>query len=122
MGEYKKHWWVLFGVLLCTFTLLGLGGAEVYRSAPPIPQQFIDSQGNIIMTEDDILKGQSAWQTTGGMQLGSVLGHGAYQAPDWTADWLHRELVAWLNIRANEIYGKGYDALTSSEQAGCVRL
>lgn len=118
MGEYKKHWWVLFGVLLCTFTLLGLGGAEVYRSAPPIPQQFIDSQGNIIMTEDDILKGQSAWQTTGGMQLGSVLGHGAYQAPDWTADWLHRELVAWLNIRANEIYGKGYDALTSSEQAG----
>lgn len=64
MGEYKKHWWVLFGVLLCTFTLLGLGGAEVYRSAPPIPQQFIDSQGNIIMTEDDILKGQSAWQTS----------------------------------------------------------
>lgn len=26
--------------------------------------------------------------------------------------------MAWLNIRANEIYGKGYDALTSSEQAG----
>jgi len=25
------------------------------------------------------------------MQLGSIWGHGAYQAPDWTADWLHRE-------------------------------
>ena len=34
------------------------------------------------------------------MQLGSVWGHGAYQAPDWTADWLHRELGAWLDAAA----------------------
>jgi nitric oxide reductase subunit B len=26
--------------------------------------------------------------------VGSVWGHGAYQAPDWSADWLHREAVA----------------------------
>jgi nitric oxide reductase subunit B len=33
----------------------------------------------------------------GGMQLGSIWGHGAYVAPDWSADWLHRELVAMLD-------------------------
>ncbi len=70
------------------------------------------------MTEKDILDGQSAWQTTGGMQLGSVLGHGAYQAPDWTADWLHRELVAYQNIQAKALYNKAFDELSVAEQAG----
>ena len=52
------------------------------------------------------------------MQLGSVYGHGAYQAPDWTADWLHRELVAWLNIKAQADHGKAFDKLTSIEKMG----
>ena len=95
MGEYKKYWWGLIAVLVITFTFLGWGGVEVYRTAPPIPDQYIDSSGKVLITEEDILDGQSAWQRTGGQQLGSILGHGAYQAPDWTADWLHRELVAW---------------------------
>jgi nitric oxide reductase subunit B len=25
------------------------------------------------------------------MEIGSIWGHGSYVAPDWTADWLHRE-------------------------------
>ena len=33
----------------------------------------------------------------GGMQVGSIWGHGSYVAPDWTADWLHREAVFILN-------------------------
>ena len=69
------------------------------------------------MTKDDILAGQSAWQSTGGMEVGSVLGHGAYQAPDWTADWLHRELVAWLDFTAQDRYGKKYEELDVAQQA-----
>lgn len=118
MGNYKKHWYWLIGTLLIAFTLLGWGGVEVYRQAPPIPTQFVSSQGDVIMTKKDILDGQSAWQTTGGMQLGSVLGHGAYQAPDWTADWLHRELVAYQNIQAKALYNKAFDELSAAEQAG----
>ena len=57
------------------------------------PQQYVSESGEKVITHDDILHGQTAWQTTGGMQVGSVWGHGAYQAPDWTADWLHRELT-----------------------------
>ncbi|OOR91679.1 nitric oxide reductase large subunit [Moraxella caviae] len=117
MGEYKKYWLSLLAVIIVAFTLLGWGGVEVYRNAPPIPKQFVNTNGDVVISEKDILDGQSAWQTTGGMQLGSVLGHGAYQAPDWTADWLHRELVAWLDITAQERYGKPYDELGAGEQA-----
>ena len=118
MGEYKKHWWGLIITLLVTFILLGWGGFEIYRTTPPIPDKFVDSSGQTLITKQDILDGQSAWQSTGGMQLGSVYGHGAYQAPDWTADWLHRELVAWLNIKAQADYGKAFDELTSIEKMG----
>ena len=117
MGEYKKYWFGLIAVLVITFTFLGWGGVEIYRTAPPIPDQYIDANGKVLITEEDILDGQSAWQRTGGQQLGSVLGHGAYQAPDWTADWLHRELVAWLDIRAEELYGRDFAAATDDQKA-----
>ena len=86
MGQYKKLWYTLMAVLVVTFGILGYYGTEVYKQAPPIPEQYVTEDGQTIITRDDILQGQSAWQTTGGMQLGSVWGHGAYQAPDWTAE------------------------------------
>ena len=100
MGRYKKLWATLLIVLTLTFTLLGYLGVEVYRQAPPVPEAYVTKSGETVMTKADILAGQTAWQTTGGMELGSLLGHGAYPAPHWTADWLHRELMAWLDMRA----------------------
>ena len=90
MGNYRKLWFTLIGVLIVTFSLLGYYGAEVYRTAPPIPAKITTAGGEVLYTHDSILDGQTAWQSVGGMQLGSIWGHGAYQAPDWTADWLHR--------------------------------
>ena len=117
MGSYKKLWLTLIGVLIVTFSLLGYYGVEVYRQAPPIPSQVITSDGKTLFTRDDILDGQTAWQSVGGMQLGSIWGHGAYQAPDWTADWLHRELMAWLDLAAQQMHGKAYAALDAPTQA-----
>ena len=90
MGNYRKLWFTLIGVLIVTFGFLGYYGAEVYRVAPPIPQKVLSADGPARSTHDGILDGQTAWQSVGGMQLGSIWGHGAYQAPDWTTDWLHR--------------------------------
>ena len=104
----KKFWYLLVAVLIGAFSILGYYGFEVYREAPPIPQQYVSESGEKVITHDDILHGQTAWQTTGGMQVGSVWGHGAYQAPDWTADWLHRELTNWLDITANQEFGKNF--------------
>ena len=117
MGPYKKLWFTLIGVLIVTFSLLGYYGAEVYRQAPPIPTQVVTADGKALFGKEDILDGQTAWQSVGGMQLGSIWGHGAYQAPDWTADWLHRELTAWLDLAAQQQHGKAYAALDGPTQA-----
>ena len=117
MGQYKKLWYLLIAVLVVAFTLLGFAGREVYRHAPPFPSVVQTSSGEVLFTKDNILHGQTAWQSTGGMEVGSILGHGAYQAPDWTADWLHRELSAWLDLTAQERFGTTYDKLTIENQA-----
>lgn len=116
MASYKKLWLILLVVLGVTFSLLGYFGREVYREAPPIPDRVVTADGRLLMTEESILDGQTAWQSVGGMQLGSIWGHGAYQAPDWTADWLHRELLAWLEIAAQDTFGMSYATLNPAEQ------
>ena len=117
MGEYRKLWWSLIGVLGVTFCLLGWFGHEIYRQAPPIPERVKSADGETLFRDADILDGQTAWQSIGGMQLGSIWGHGAYQAPDWTADWLHRELLAWLELAAQQQYAKAWQDLDDDQQA-----
>ena len=116
MTEYRRLWWLLITVLIITFCLLGYFGKEVYRKAPPVPANVVTENGQVLMTRESILDGQTAWQSVGGMQLGSIWGHGSYQAPDWTADWLHRELLAWLDLAAADQYGKSYAELTGAQQ------
>ncbi len=117
MGKYKRLWFSLIAVLIVTFTILGYYGGEIYKKAPPIPAQVSTSDGTLLFTESDILDGQTAWQSIGGMQLGSIWGHGAYQAPDWSADWLHRELVAWLDLAAQNAHKQAYADLDGPQQA-----
>ena len=117
MGNYRKLWFTLIGVLIVTFSLLGYYGAEVYRTAPPIPAKIETAGGEVLYTHDSILDGQTAWQSVGGMQLGSIWGHGAYQAPDWSADWLHRELLNWLDVAAERAYGKPFADIDAAAQA-----
>jgi nitric oxide reductase subunit B len=107
-----RRLWIVFGAtLLVAFCILGFFGREVYRQAPPIPAAVRVANGPVLFTEDDILTGQQVWQSTGGQQLGSIWGHGAYQAPDWTADWLHRESEALLNLWSTREHGVPYTAL-----------
>ena len=116
----RRHWIGLGAVLLVSFLVLGFFGVEVYRQAPPIPERVATADGSTVLTRDDILTGQQVWQSTGGQQLGSVWGHGAYQAPDWTADWLHREATALLDVWAEREDGAPYAKLDPARQ-GALR-
>lgn len=113
----RKYWWLLVVVFVATFTILGFFGNEVYKQAPPIYSFLKSPADEILYTKEDILTGQTVWQSIGGQQIGSIWGHGAYQAPDWTADWLHRELVHYQEISANERFAKQYKETTSEEKA-----
>ncbi|HET9703216.1 MAG TPA: nitric-oxide reductase large subunit [Vicinamibacterales bacterium] len=110
--------WLLFGLSVsAAFFILGFFGREVYRQAPPIPAEVRIAGGPVLMTSDDILTGQTVWQSTGGQQLGSIWGHGAYQAPDWTADWLHREATALLELWSAREFAAPYAQLSGEQQA-----
>ncbi|MDP7321532.1 MAG: nitric-oxide reductase large subunit [Bacteriovoracaceae bacterium] len=112
----KKYWWTLVFVLVGTFTILGFFGSEVYKKAPPLYESISSNAQGIIYTKDDILDGQEVWQSIGGQQIGSIWGHGAYQAPDWTADWLHRELVNYQTIYSQNKLGKSFNDLSKQEK------
>lgn len=112
----RAVWVALAATLVIGFTLLGFGGSEIYRKAPPIPEEF-SADGTVVATRDQILDGQQAWQSIGGMEVGSIWGHGSYQAPDWTADWLHREALAVLDIWAVERGAADFASLDLESQA-----
>ena len=66
---------------------------------------------------NSVSDGQNVWQAMGGMQSGSIWGHGSYVAPDWTADYLHRECIFLLNTWATAEFSKGFDSLSTDQQA-----
>ena len=72
----------------------------IINSAPPIPREVVTAEGRVLFDGETIRDGQNVWQSIGGQQVGSIFGHGAYVAPDWTADWLHRECVFTLDAWA----------------------
>ncbi|MBY0416019.1 MAG: cbb3-type cytochrome c oxidase subunit I, partial [Bdellovibrionales bacterium] len=112
----KKYWLILLVVLIGAFTLLGFYGSEIYRQAPPLFSALKTNDGKVLYTKDDILDGQVIWQSIGGQEIGSIWGHGAYQAPDWTADWLHRELVNYQEIYSQQNFKKTFAQLTNTEK------
>jgi nitric oxide reductase subunit B len=113
----KKLWLGFIAVMVISFGVLLYYGREIYREAPPIPEKVVTENGQTLFTGQDIKDGQNVWQSLGGHQLGTIWGHGAYQAPDWTADWLHREAVFMLDRLATDAHGKIYDELTGEQQA-----
>jgi nitric oxide reductase subunit B len=117
MQETRRLWIILGTVIFCALFILGWFGHELYRQVPPIPLKVQTGTGRVLMTRDNILAGQQAWQSMGGQQVGSVWGHGAYQAPDWSADWLHREATALRQELSRKFFQKGYNALDGPRQA-----
>jgi nitric oxide reductase subunit B len=118
VNNTSRLWKVLGAMLLVSFAILLFMGREIYLAAPPIPTEVKSASGTTIYTEEDIQTGRKVWQTIGGQQVGSIWGHGGYVAPDWSADWLHREAVALLDLWAVRETGRAYDDLDPPQQAG----
>ena len=95
-----RLWRWLGLIFVLSFGALGYLGWQIYLTAPPIPKPVVSADGEVLFTGEQIQHGQQAWLAAGGQQLGTVWGHGSYVAPDWSADWLHREAVALQAIRA----------------------
>lgn len=116
MNDARKLWFSLGAVVVLSFLVLGYYGREIYREAPPVPSSVVTSEGRVVFSGTDIDEGRSVWQTTGGQELGSIWGHGSYHAPDWSADWLHREAVFILDEWATTEHRSPFDKLTEDQQ------
>ncbi|QDU89750.1 Nitric oxide reductase subunit B [Pirellulimonas nuda] len=115
--RYRGLWIGFASVVVLSFAVLGYYGFEIYRLAPPIPERVATPEGNVLWTGQDIKDGQNVWQSIGGQQLGSIWGHGAYVAPDWSADWLHRECLWLLNHWSQQTHGQPFAELDPETRA-----
>ena len=100
----KARWWLVLLVLLAGFGVLGLGGRQIAQNAPPIPQRVVAEDGTLLVGPGQILAGQVSYLGHGGQHIGSILGHGSYLAPDWTAKALHQWAAGTLaGVRARGV-------------------
>ena len=113
----KKFWIGFFSVVILSFIVLGYAGVKIYQEAPPLPTKVVDETGKTITTLEEIKTGQNVWQAMGGMEVGSIWGHGSYVAPDWTADWIHKESVFILDQMSQESFSKIYSEVSKEQQA-----
>lgn len=132
--------WVQLTVLVLAagFFVLGFLAYRTHVASPPIPQAAIDPEGRVVYTGEDIRAGQAVFLRNGLMAYGSVLGHGAYLGPDYTADYLRRAAdivieqhggtAAAADVAARELQENRYDpetrllALTAAEVVAFGRV
>jgi nitric oxide reductase subunit B len=113
----KRHWLGFVAVVAGSFAVLGWAGVRVYQQAPPVPERVVTADGRTIIGPGEIAAGQDVWRSLGGMEMGSIWGHGSYVAPDWTADYLHRDAEAVLEGWSRAGYSRAYASLDPEAQA-----
>jgi nitric oxide reductase subunit B len=113
----KRLWTALVAVTIFGFVVLGWVGTRIYQEMPPIPDRVVTTDGQEVIASGDIARGQAVWQAMGGMEVGSIWGHGSYVAPDWTADWLHRECEFMLSEWSTSQLGQPYNSAPPEQQA-----
>ncbi|KKB98335.1 nitric-oxide reductase large subunit [Mycolicibacter arupensis] len=84
-------------VMIFGFLVMGILAYRTYTASMPLPDRVVTESGQELFAGDDITHGQQLFQARGLMQYGSVLGHGAYLGPDYTAEYLR---LATENVAA----------------------
>jgi len=116
MNSTRKLWTAFIIVIALSFLVLGYFGFDIYQKRPPIPEKVVTEQGDIVFTGQDIRDGMNVWQSMGGQEMGTIWGHGSYVAPDWTADWIHREALFILNRWSSQEYAKDFNQLSDEQK------
>lgn len=100
--------------LVLAFAVLIFGGYVIHKEKPPIPAQITNQAGALLFTSEEIIDGQNYFYSRGGQHIGTIWGHGAYLAPDWSADYLHR-LGLYLAARHQGLDAEQASAFTQED-------
>lgn len=105
------------GILfVANLVAMGFGAWISHRNAPPIPETIEDADGNSLVTEEQVRAGKKAFQATGLMNQGSILGNGAYFGTDLTADALSLKAEWMRHYYARERGASSFDDLDDDNQ------
>ncbi len=113
----KKNWVTHF-LIVTVISLAGLVylGQQTYSGAPPLVD-YVDSKGQVVISEAEIKKGKELFLLRGLMAYGSFWGDGAERGPDFTAEALHRTVVSMRAYYEAEMKARtGVQELTGYEQ------
>jgi nitric oxide reductase subunit B len=77
-------------VMIFGFLVMGILAYRTYTASMPQPDKVVSTSGETLFTTEDITAGQRLFQARGLMQYGSIMGHGAYLGPDYTAEYLRK--------------------------------
>ncbi|SDL12843.1 nitric oxide reductase subunit B [Tessaracoccus oleiagri] len=88
-------------VMVFGFMVMGILAYRTYSDSMPLPTQVVAEGGEVVFTQEEITEGQQIFLRRGLQQYGSIVGHGAYLGPDYTAEYLrlasehvHEQLAA----------------------------
>ncbi len=98
------------------FSALLFGGFMIFQNQAPVPQQVVGPTGQVLATYSTIKGGQAVYMKYGLMNYGTVLGHGAYLGPDFTAQSLHLLTTHMRDYYAQQRQGQAFADLSRGEQ------
>ena len=110
--------WVLLVVAIATFGLLGWTTVLTYQTAPPFPDRFVTTKGDVLLSSADIQTGKAGFQKADLMDYGSLYGMGSYFGEDYTAQNLVRLAILTEKNIARADHSKKLADLTPEQQVG----
>ena len=75
-------------VMIFGFLIMGVLAFRTYSDSMPQPSRIVTTEGDVVFTGEDITSGQEIFLRRGLQQYGSIVGHGGYLGPDYTAEYL----------------------------------
>ncbi len=109
--------WILLGVAVVTFALLGLATKYTYQGAPPIPDHIVGPDGAVLISSSDVVAGKAGFQKADLMDYGSLYGMGSYFGEDYTASNLVRLATLTESNIATDRAGKTLSDLSAEDKA-----
>ncbi len=77
-------------VMIFGFFVMGFLAVRTYTDGMPQPKTVVTQNGDEVFSGAEITSGQQIFLRRGLQQYGSIMGHGGYLGPDYTADYLRR--------------------------------
>ncbi|MEC1241495.1 cbb3-type cytochrome c oxidase subunit I, partial [Bacillus paralicheniformis] len=108
---------VLVFTLIVSFSVLLLGGYWIFKGLAPRPVEVSGPNGEVLMTKSSISGGQAVFQKYALMDYGTILGHGSYMGPDYTAEALKIYTEGMQDFKAEARYGKRFKQLSDEQQS-----